>query len=190
MVCWSCQKGVNFKLVKGREYFTEIDCYTGLGHWIFIRKYPLGNAVKPLWAELLRFSLIILFQHRNARYLCTTTAQKCWCKFDQYVTLVCTVLSYTKICVAYGQIWKFVKNTNVQQRERGLDRFLSLRLRLQVCWWADSAWSLERARCRQTEVSHQGSRGIGTSVLIDHSPVVIGSQNEFVHRQMCVPMCR
>lgn len=28
---------------------------------------------------------------------------------------------------------------------------------------------------------HQGSQGIGTSALIDHSPVVIGSQNEFLH---------
>lgn len=25
---------------------------------------------------------------------------------------------------------------------------------------------------------------------IDHSPVVIGSQNEFFHRQMCVSICR
>lgn len=28
---------------------------------------------------------------------------------------------------------------------------------------------------------HQGRQGIGTSVLDDHSPAVIGSQNEFLH---------
>lgn len=27
-------------------------------------------------------------------------------------------------------------------------------------------------------------------VLTDHSPGVIGSQNEFLHRQMCISMCR
>ncbi|KAA8586021.1 hypothetical protein FQN60_007590 [Etheostoma spectabile] len=49
-------------------------------------------------------------------------------------------------------------------------------------------WKLRETK--ETEVTHQSSRGIGTSALIDHSPVVIGSQNEFLHRQMCVSMCR
>lgn len=55
---------------------------------------------------------------------------------------------------------------------------------------AESAGSPDRQRGRQTEVTHQGSLGIGTSAPIDHSPVVIGSQNEFLHRQMCIAMRR
>lgn len=38
--------------------------------------------------------------------------------------------------------------------------------------------------------AHQGSLDIDTSVLIEHSPIVIGSQNEFLHWQMCITMCR
>ncbi|KAM7372999.1 hypothetical protein PAMP_007887 [Pampus punctatissimus] len=91
-----------------------------------------------------------------------------------------TLILLTLLCCGHTHTLWHSKN----KQKSGTDSLTLWLLVIATQQQTESAGKSERHGGRQTEVTHQSSRGIGTSALIDHSPVVIGSQNEFLHRQI------